>query len=76
MDYLILGLLVAGALLVVAGVATTRRRKIEHDRPDLGAVEALLAQGRTVAAVKAYREATGAGLVEAKTAVDRMDGRT
>ncbi|PKW28064.1 hypothetical protein [Phycicoccus duodecadis] len=34
------------------------------------AIEAQLAQDRTVHAIKLYREATGAGLKEAKTAVE------
>jgi hypothetical protein len=35
-------------------------------------LEALLRQGKKIAAVKRYREATGAGLKEAKNEVDRM----
>jgi ribosomal protein L7/L12 len=38
-------------------------------------VERRLAQGAPIRAVKAYREATGAGLVEAKNAVDEIDRR-
>lgn len=99
MDVLFLGLLVVGAVLIVAGAVTARRREVEHhrarlaaverkldavldhlgidrERPELRTVEELLAQGKTVAAVKAYRDATGAGLVEAKTAVDRLAERS
>ncbi|MEU8351417.1 TOMM precursor leader peptide-binding protein [Streptomyces sp. NPDC048845] len=47
--------------------------------PGLDRVGALLRDGKQVAAVKAYRRITGAGLLEAKEAVDRMaaagDGR-
>ncbi|MCH0562657.1 MULTISPECIES: ribosomal protein L7/L12 [unclassified Streptomyces] len=35
-------------------------------------VEALVREGKQVAAIRAYREMTGAGLKEAKDAVDRM----
>jgi ribosomal protein L7/L12 len=33
----------------------------------------LLQAGRKIEAIKAYRQATGAGLAEAKTAVERME---
>ncbi len=36
-------------------------------------VERLLAEGHPIRAVKAYREQTGAGLVEAKGAVDEIE---
>ncbi|MEW1657165.1 MULTISPECIES: hypothetical protein [unclassified Streptomyces] len=39
--------------------------------PQLAEVDVLLAKGKTVAAIKVYREATGAGLAEAKEAVER-----
>jgi len=48
---------------------------LEMPAPHLRQVEALLAQGKTIQAIKAYREATGAGLKEAKEAVDRLGGR-
>ncbi|MCX3061312.1 ribosomal protein L7/L12 [Streptomyces beihaiensis] len=35
-------------------------------------VEALVREGKQIAAIKAYREMTGAGLKEAKDAVERM----
>ncbi len=38
-------------------------------------VERLLAAGKTVHAVKEYRKATGAGLLEAKTEIDRLERR-
>jgi ribosomal protein L7/L12 len=47
---------------------------IEVPQPHLEQVEALVAQGKTVQAIRAYREATGADLVEAKQAVDRLGG--
>jgi ribosomal protein L7/L12 len=48
---------------------------IEVSEPHLKQVEALLRRGKTIEAIKAYREATGAGLREAKEAVDRLSGR-
>lgn len=48
---------------------------VEVPEPHLQKVEALLGQGRTIQAIKAYREATGADLREAKEAVDRLGGR-
>lgn len=48
---------------------------VEMPDPHLQEVEALLRRGRTVQAIKAYREATGAGLREAKEEVDRLSGR-
>ena len=35
-------------------------------------IRVLIAQGKTIAAIKLYREATGEGLREAKAAVDAM----
>jgi ribosomal protein L7/L12 len=43
--------------------------------PHVERVEELVRQGKSVEAVKSYREATGAGLLEAKQAVDRISGR-
>ncbi|MET9265129.1 hypothetical protein [Amycolatopsis sp. NPDC004079] len=37
-------------------------------------LDPLLREGKTIAAIKRYREATGASLKEAKDAVDRMSG--
>jgi ribosomal protein L7/L12 len=45
---------------------------VEVPEPHLLQVETMLRQGKNVQAIKAYREATGAGLREAKEAVDRM----
>ncbi|GAA3794198.1 hypothetical protein GCM10022403_030070 [Streptomyces coacervatus] len=36
-------------------------------------VDALLRDGKKIQAIKAYREATGAGLREAKEAVDKLE---
>lgn len=49
--------------------------KVDLPESDLPEVAALLAKGELVAAVKAYRELTGAGLREAKDVVDRMVSR-
>ncbi|MEU3311150.1 hypothetical protein ACFYZT_16995 [Streptomyces sp. NPDC001591] len=47
---------------------------IEEPEPaGLEAVRALAREGRTVAAIKNYREITGAGLAEAKQAVESLD---
>ncbi|MGW2669640.1 hypothetical protein ACWC5F_16385 [Streptomyces sp. NPDC001272] len=47
---------------------------IEEPEPaGLEAVCALAREGRTVAAIKSYREITGAGLAEAKQAVESLD---
>ncbi|PNE42510.1 MULTISPECIES: hypothetical protein [Streptomyces] len=43
----------------------------EVEDPRMAEVDALLAKGKTVHAIKIYREVTGAGLVEAKEAVER-----
>jgi ribosomal protein L7/L12 len=48
---------------------------VEVHEPHLEQVEVLLGQGKTIQAIKAYREATGADLREAKEAVDRISGR-
>ena len=40
--------------------------------PPAADVEALVRQGRVIEAIKAYREQTGASLVEAKQVVDRL----
>jgi ribosomal protein L7/L12 len=48
---------------------------IEVPEPHLQQVEALLRRGKTIEAIKAYRVATGAGLREAKEAVDRLSAR-
>jgi ribosomal protein L7/L12 len=47
---------------------------IEVSQRHLEQVEALVAQGKTVQAIRAYREATGADLLEAKQTVDRLGG--
>lgn len=41
--------------------------------PGLDEVRALVRDGKKIQAIKAYREATGAALVEAKEAVDRIE---
>jgi ribosomal protein L7/L12 len=48
---------------------------VEVPEPHLQQVEAMLRRGKTIEAIKAYREATGAGLREAKEAVDRISAR-
>ncbi|MFD8981097.1 hypothetical protein [Streptomyces sp. NPDC059564] len=47
---------------------------IEEPEPaGLDDVRALVRDGRTVSAIKRYREITGAGLVDAKRAVEALD---
>ncbi|QYN38101.1 hypothetical protein K1T35_13215 [Pseudonocardia sp. DSM 110487] len=48
---------------------------VEVPEPHMEQVEVLLGQGKTIQAIKAYREATGADLREAKETVDRLGGR-
>jgi hypothetical protein len=43
--------------------------------PDLSEARHHLAAGRKIDAIKAYRAATGAGLAEAKAAVEALDRR-
>ncbi|MEV4440298.1 ribosomal protein L7/L12 [Streptomyces sp. NPDC049577] len=45
---------------------------IQEENPGLARVAALAAEGKRIHAIKAYREITGAGLKEAKEAVDRL----
>ncbi|GHH91256.1 ribosomal protein L7/L12 [Streptomyces capillispiralis] len=45
---------------------------LREEVPRADEIAALVRQGRKVQAIKVYREATGADLVEAKEAVDRM----
>ncbi|MFI8307599.1 hypothetical protein ACIF80_30125 [Streptomyces sp. NPDC085927] len=45
---------------------------LHEEIPGKDGIVALVREGRTVQAVKACREATGAGLLEAKQAVDRL----
>ncbi|MEU3465208.1 ribosomal protein L7/L12 [Streptomyces sp. NPDC006733] len=42
--------------------------------PDLRPIDELLRQGKKIQAIKVYRELTGAGLQEAKEAVERLPG--
>ncbi|WP_329150783.1 hypothetical protein OIU91_27060 [Streptomyces sp. NBC_01456] len=51
-------------LLAHAGIA-------EPEDPRMAELDALLAQGKTIQAIKLHREATGSDLVEAKEAVER-----
>ncbi|MFF4578211.1 hypothetical protein [Streptomyces sp. NPDC001389] len=47
---------------------------VEEPEPaGLDAVRALMREGRTVSAIKEYRRITGAGLAEAKQAVESLD---
>ncbi|AXB43409.1 ribosomal protein L7/L12 [Amycolatopsis albispora] len=45
---------------------------IELPEPEFDDVRALLDEGKKIQAIKVYRERTGAGLREAKEAVERM----
>lgn len=46
---------------------------VQQDDPELERVVALVRDGQKIQAIKAYREVTGAGLKEAKDAVERME---
>ena len=48
---------------------------ITEAEPDLPEVHAFLRDGKKIQAIKAYRERTGAGLKEAKDAVERLAGQ-
>ncbi len=57
---------------------TQLRRIAEHlgippDESHLAAVQDQLRSGRKIAAIKAYRDATGVGLADAKRAVERIE---
>ncbi len=52
--------------------ALLKHWELEVELPELADVVALARAGDDVAAVKKFREATGAGLLEAKEAVDRI----
>lgn len=48
---------------------------VEETGPEgIAEVDALLHKGKKIDAIKRYRELTGAGLVEAKEAVERREG--
>ncbi|MER0480189.1 ribosomal protein L7/L12 [Streptomyces sp. Edi2] len=51
-------------LLAHAGIS-------EPEDPRMAELDALLAQGKKIQAIKVHREVTGSGLVEAKEAVER-----
>ncbi|MCX4972875.1 MULTISPECIES: ribosomal protein L7/L12 [unclassified Streptomyces] len=50
-----------------------RHLGVHADDPELPEVAAFLRDGKKIQAIKAYRAATGAGLQEAKEAVERME---
>jgi ribosomal protein L7/L12 len=74
--WLLVAVLVVGSLW---GVATGRRSAgapVSLPAPgEMPEVEALVREGKTFAAVKAYRARTNAGLVEAKGVVDAIARR-
>ncbi|MEU8590879.1 ribosomal protein L7/L12 [Streptomyces sp. NPDC048664] len=87
--FLVVILLPAGYAGVEARVRRVDRRLVQVERkldlvldrlgvtpeePVLEQVAALVRDGRRIQAIKVYRELTGAGLKEAKEAVERMDG--
>ncbi|MFF8322856.1 hypothetical protein ACF06V_37580 [Streptomyces bobili] len=49
-----------------------KHQGIQDDDPVLAEVAALMHAGQHISAIKKYRDATGAGLLEAKQAVDRL----
>jgi ribosomal protein L7/L12 len=84
----ILGYLNLALLLLILASLETVRRQLDSVRQTLNAVSAqanpnastvppevvgLLQAGRKIEAIKKYREATGAGLAEAKKAVEDLE---
>jgi ribosomal protein L7/L12 len=68
MTYIALGVGAVGILLLLSSVVLRKRaRTLDLDR-----VEAALARGDRTAAIRTYREGTGAGLIEARDAVERI----
>jgi ribosomal protein L7/L12 len=49
-----------------------RHHGVPDDDPDLAEVAALLRAGQHTPPIRKYREATGAGLLEAEQAADRL----
>ncbi|MFF5900947.1 hypothetical protein ACFY8O_34235 [Streptomyces argenteolus] len=47
--------------------------QVGDDDPQLAGVAALIREGKDVAAIKKYREVTGADLLEVKQGVDRLN---
>ncbi|MGM1080099.1 hypothetical protein ACS0VI_28235 [Streptomyces sp. H28] len=45
---------------------------LHEELPEREEITALVREGKTVRAIKVYREATGADLLEAEQAVDRL----
>jgi ribosomal protein L7/L12 len=67
-------------LKLLASLDRKFQRALEHlgaaePAPTFPEVEQLLDAGRTLQAIKAYREATGVGLKDAKEAVDELARR-
>ncbi|WP_229054073.1 ribosomal protein L7/L12 [Aeromicrobium sp. Leaf350] len=85
-DSLVWSIVLAAALLLLGwGVWRSARARAQHPAPfgppprtvadaaTTQRVSDLVAAGRTIEAIKALREATGLGLVEAKERVDRWE---
>lgn len=80
-------LVIAGVMTVQTGLSRAERRAarierkldlvlghlgLEEEIPRKDEIIGLVREGKQVQAIKLYRESTGADLVEAKQAVDRM----
>lgn len=63
------------ALLEQLGIAPEDVVPDPVSDPRFGEVRELVAAGRKIEAIKVYRELTGAGLFDAKVAVDEMERR-
>ena len=85
----ILGYITLGLMLAVLGSLEAIRQQVAELRRKVDAISTsltpsapavppevlgLIQAGRKIEAIKAYREATGAGLAEAKNAVEEMGG--
>ena len=76
--FYLLAAFAAGVVMLSLGRSSRRRRSLppEETEWDMQDVHAALAEGRKIEAIRRYRKITGAGLRDAKLAVDALeDGR-
>lgn len=74
MTYIALAIGIVGVLLLISSAALRRRIRVAPEDAALRAeVQTALARRETVLAIRLYRERTGAGLLEARDAVERIN---